>query len=147
MKVQIKRDATLAEPELTLRVPVNLDPAPLVAQLHQLGVPDYLTLSQRGEQVRLAVTAILFCEATGHQVTVHTATAMYGTREPLYKLADQLPKTFLRVSKSAVVNLDLIASLYKSLTGNLIRFHQSHKQLYVSRRYYRPLKQALERRG
>jgi DNA-binding LytR/AlgR family response regulator len=104
-------------------------------------------LRQRGQSFQVVVGDILFLEAADHQVMVHTADDVYVTRQPLYELADALPTTFQRASKSAILNRDQILSLTKSVTGNLVKFQKSHKQLYVSRRYYKALKEALEREG
>lgn len=148
MKIRVEVDEQLTMPEVVVRVPAQTaQTAELVAKLTATMQPDYLMVSYRGRQERVAVAAILFCESAGHQVMVHTATQVLTTREPLYKLADALPVTFMRASKSAILNRNQIASLSKSLTGNLVRFQQSHKQLYVSRRYYAALKRALEEKG
>ncbi|GEO69024.1 LytR family transcriptional regulator [Levilactobacillus acidifarinae] len=148
MRVRIEQDDQLTTPEVVLRVPSRTSQtAELVAALQAAVTPQQLRLSQRGQHVSVPLTTILFCEAAGHQVTVHTADQMYTTREPLYKLAEQLPGQFVRASKSAILNSNQVASLTKSLTGNLVKFQQSHKQLYVSRRYYGDLKRVLERKG
>jgi len=149
LKVRVEIDTKLAAPEVVVRVPAQTAAtADLVAAIRAAsGEADQLTVSYKGTQQRVAVADILFCEASGHQVVVHTATAALTTRVPLHKLATDLPATFLRASKSAILNGNQVASLSKSLTGNLVRFRQSHKQLYVSRRYYAALKQALARKG
>lgn len=149
VRVRIEVDEDLTEPEVVLRVPAETAAtSELAATLATVGESaDRLTLSYRGRQERVAVADILFCESAGHQVMVHTATQQLTTRIPLYKLAANLPGQFQRASKSAILNCNQVASLSKSLTGNLVRFQNSHKQLYVSRRYYGGLKQALERKG
>ena len=148
VRVRIEQDENLTTPEVVLRVPPQTaGTAELVAAIRAAVTPQTLMLSHRGRQVRVTLAAILFCEATGHQVTVHTANQLYTTREPLYQLAEQLPEQFIRASKSAILNRDQVASLSRSLTGNLVEFQQSHKQLYVSRRYYGDVKRALERKG
>lgn len=52
----------------------------------------------------------------------------------------------MRVSKSTIINLDAVYTLTRSLTGNLIAFHESYKQVYVSRRYVKDTKRRLESR-
>lgn len=150
MKVRLEQDDQLTEPEVVLRVPKaqTAAVADLKRQLAALDDPtQQLAVRWQGSLVRVPVGTILFCEATGHRVMVHTAQETYATRGPLYQLADQLPSYFYRGSKSAVLNLHQVASLSKSLTGNLVTFQRSLKQLYVSRRYYGELKRALEGKG
>lgn len=149
VKVRVEVDPTLPAPEVVVRVPAETaETAALVKTLAAIGGPAaQLTVSLRGHQERVVVADILFCESAGHQVMIHTADRVLTTRVPLYKLATELPATFVRASKSAILNSEQVASLSKSLTGNLVRFQHSHKQLYVSRRYYGALKRVLERKG
>ncbi|WP_204120935.1 MULTISPECIES: LytTR family DNA-binding domain-containing protein [Levilactobacillus] len=148
MKIHVEIDDTVSEPEVTIRAAANTDLSQVMAALNTVGTtPKRLTLRQRGQNVQVAVADILFLEAADHQVMVHTADAVFVTRQPLYELAESLPVTFQRISKSAILNRNQILSLTKSVTGNLVRFQQSHKQIYVSRRYYKALKDALEEKG
>ncbi|AYM03750.1 LytTR family DNA-binding domain-containing protein [Levilactobacillus yiduensis] len=148
MKIHVEVDETASEPDVTIRAAANTDVSQLVAALEAASASaKRLTLRQRGQNYQVRVGSILFLEAADHQVMVHTADDVYVTRQPLYELADALPTTFQRVSKSAILNREQILSLTKSVTGNLVKFQKSHKQLYVSRRYYKALKEALEREG
>ncbi|WP_318766330.1 LytTR family DNA-binding domain-containing protein [Lactiplantibacillus carotarum] len=148
MKVRVETDDHLTMPSLTLHVPSdypNLDE--LVAALAKVpAVPVTLLVSQRGQAMRLPLATIMFIEATGHQVAVHTRTGVFRVNKSLTALEHQLPAPFQRVSKSALVNTDQIYALTKTLTGNLLTFNQSPKQLYASRRYYRAIKLILEQK-
>ena len=94
------------------------------------------------------LTDILFFE-TGHDaVYAHTAADVFKTEFKLYELQSMLPQRFVRVSKSAIVNIVHILSVSKNLaSSSLIRFQKSHKQIYVSRLYYKDLKQKLNERN
>jgi len=145
--VTVKTEPAGTEPKLTLHLPADYpNPKQLLTQLENFSATAVtLTVSQAGHTVQLPITTILFFQAEGHQVRAHTRESSYQTSWHLYELAAQLPATFLRISKSAIANTQLITSLTKSLTGNLVEFENSHKQLYASRRYYRELKQTLEK--
>lgn len=147
MQVTVKTEPTLSEPTLTLHLPPDYPNAEqLLAQLKSFSATaGSLTVSQAGQTVQLALATILFFESEGHQVRAHTRENSYQTALHLYELTAQLPANFLRISKSSIVNTQQITSLTKSLTGNLIEFEDSHKQLYASRRYYRELKLTLEK--
>lgn len=148
MKIHVEVDPTATEPEVTIKAPANIDIQQLVTALENADVATkQLTLRQRGQSCRVKVADILFLEAADHQVMVHTATDMFITRQPLYEVAAELPMTFQRISKSAILNRHQILSLTKSVAGNLVKFQKSHKQIYVSRRYYKALKEALEGKG
>ena len=46
----------------------------------------------------------------------------------------------MRVSKSTIVNLDHIYSITKNITSSsIVEFAGCHKQIYVSRNYYKAL--------
>ncbi|MCT3229971.1 LytTR family transcriptional regulator [Lactobacillus plantarum] len=149
MQVNIETEPDTSIPTVTLHVPVDYpETAALTAALKNLSIEAAtLTVSQRGQLVQLPLTSILFIEATGHQVAAHTLDNVYRVPKSLTAVGTGLPTYFLRVSKSAIVNTKQVYSLTKTLTGNLIAFHHSPKQLYASRRYYRQLKISLEQKG
>ena len=100
------------------------------------------------EEYYFPLAKILFFEADNDNVYAHTISDMFKTDFKLYELQELLPDKFVRVSKSAIVNTVHILSISKNLaSSNLIRFHKSHKQLYVSRFYYKDLKQKLNERN
>ena len=86
------------------------------------------------------VKTILFLEADGNYISVHTAKSIYRVRQKLYELEELLPRDFLRVSKSTIVNTELIASIKKNITGaSEISFRNSIKKAYESRNYIKAL--------
>ncbi|MBE5903646.1 MAG: LytTR family transcriptional regulator [Pseudobutyrivibrio sp.] len=86
------------------------------------------------------VKTILFLEADGNYISVHTAKSIYRVRQKLYELEELLPRDFLRVSKSTIVNTELIASIKKNITGaSEISFRNSTKKTYASRNYIKAL--------
>lgn len=149
LKIHVEVDPDLTEPEVTVHVPAKTPEVDeLVAAIQAADMTQQrLTFSWRGENYQVSLADVLFFEARDHQVTVHTATAMYTTSQRLYELAERLPAQFIQVSKSAILNRTQVFSLTRSVTGNLVKFQNSHKQLYVSRRYYQALKRALEEKG
>lgn len=91
---------------------------------------------------------VLFFEAQQDAVYAHTAGDMFKTGFKLYELQNFLPSMFVRVSKSAIVNTARILSISRNIaSSSLIRFHKSHKQIYVSRLYYKDLQQKLNERN
>lgn len=86
-----------------------------------------------------------FLRPDGNTINVHTADDIYETRYRLYELEEMLPGSFMRISKSAVVNTNRIYSISRGISASgIIQFEHTHKQLYVSRLYLKPLKQKLE---
>ena len=93
----------------------------------------------------LNVNDIIFFETEGNAVMAHTKNDMYETRRKLYELEELLRGRFQRISKSAIVNVDKVYSIKRNVTSSsAIEFQGTHKQIYVSRAYYKVLREKLE---
>ena len=93
----------------------------------------------------LNVNDIIFFETEGNAVMAHTRDDVYETRRKLYELEELLGGRFQRISKSAIVNVDKVYSIKRNVTSSsAIEFQGTHKQIYVSRAYYKILREKLE---
>ena len=93
----------------------------------------------------LNVNDIIFFETEGNAVMAHTKNDMYETRRKLYELEELSGGRFQRISKSAIVNVDKVYSIKRNVTSSsAIEFQGTHKQIYVSRGYYKVLREKLE---
>lgn len=93
----------------------------------------------------LDVDKILFFETENSVVMAHTVDDAFETRMKLYELEECLNGSFLRISKSSIVNVNKIYSICRNLTSSsAVEFQGTHKQIYVSRAYYKALKTKLE---
>ncbi len=89
---------------------------------------------------------ILFFETENKVVQAHTRTEIYQTEQKLYELEDGLPGSFMRISKSSIVNLRQIYAITKNLAGaSRIEFAGCYKCVYVSRSFYRALTERLQK--
>jgi DNA-binding LytR/AlgR family response regulator len=90
---------------------------------------------------------ILFFETQDEQVYAHTARDVYRIKRRLYELERELPRVFVRVSKSAIVNTARIYSVTRDFTGfssvSQAHFRDTQKTIYISRRYAATLRDAL----
>ncbi len=88
----------------------------------------------------LDLKTIIFMEADGNYISIHTMGEIYRTRQKLYELEEILPRDFIRVSKSTIVNTQLVASIKKNVTGaSEISFKGTPKKAYASRNYIKAL--------
>ena len=56
-----------------------------------------------------------------------------------------MPVSFMRVSKSTILNTEHIYSISRNFTASsVVAFDGTHKQVFVSRYYYKPLISKLE---
>ncbi|GAA0867153.1 hypothetical protein GCM10008918_01340 [Lactobacillus kefiranofaciens subsp. kefiranofaciens] len=76
----------------------------------------------------------------------HTKRHAYLVKYKLYELENILGAGFMRISKSAIINLDQIYGLTRSISNCKIQFHDSYKTVYASRRYYKDLRNRLNER-
>ena len=93
----------------------------------------------------IPLNSILFFETENKQIWAHTANEMFETEYKLYELEEVLPGYFMRISKSAIVNLNQIYSITKNVTSSsVVEFDECHKKVYVSRNYYKALIERLD---
>ena len=92
-----------------------------------------------------SVEEVLFFETEGNKVNAHTIDDVYTVKYKLFELEELLPGHFVRISKSGIVNANKIYSIQRNITSSsAIEFQGSHKQIFVSRSYYKVLKNKLE---
>ncbi len=104
-----------------------------------------MVLFLAGAEYYVPINEILFFESGNGHVYAHTKDKMFTSEYKLFELEDILPKSFLRISKSTVANVMLIASLRRELVGNgEITFKGSDKKTYFSRVYYKILKDKID---
>lgn len=105
----------------------------------------HLMLYKDNVDFYIPLDSIYFFETSDSCISAHTAGSVYETTYRLYELEELLPGNFMRVSKSTIINLNHIYSISRNLTSSsAIQLRNTHKQVFVSRHYYKSLKQRLE---
>jgi len=90
---------------------------------------------------------VLFFETGGNEtVYANTSKDVFKVNHRLYQLENLLPPEFMRVSKSTIVNTVRILSLTRNLSATTAQFIGSHKEVHVSRHYFKALKEQLSQR-
>lgn len=147
MKIRIEIDEGVTEDEVLIRCHSLTEQVAAV----QKAVCDAVNVSRKfpfykgNTEYYLPLDEILFFETDEKGISAHTRDEMYQTRYKLYELEDMLPGIFMRVSKSAILNTNHIHSISRNLTASsVVAFDGTHKQVYVSRYYYKPLISKLE---
>ena len=150
MKFRIEISEALGEEELVLYCrELNESTLELQRRLAGLaGATGTLAVSREDVDYYLSHDEILFFETDENRVAVHTDRQIYYTKQKLYELEESLPSTFLRVSKSTILNTAKIRSIRKNLAGaSEVQFAHSLKSAYVSRNYYRLLMDKMAERA
>jgi two-component system LytT family response regulator len=78
--------------------------------------------------------------SAGHYLELHAGEETHLIREQLYRLEARLdPEKFVRIHRSAIVNLDSIKSLHPLFNGDHIIVLKNGKELNLSRTYHEKL--------
>lgn len=150
MKIQIEVDEEIREDEVIIRCSeINSTIQKIQEVIKQSSQKVNLTFYKDNMEYYLQLKTILFFETSGNGIDAHTLEETYKVKNKLYELEEILPDNFVRVSKSTIVNINHIHSIDRNITSSsLIQFNKSYKQVYVSRIYYKQLRQRLgERRN
>jgi len=125
--------------------PVNPQLADLLADLKAgLKQPDRLIFKVDGRVILVRAEAIDWLEADGNYVRVHCGSEAHYVRETLANLEAQLPsEKFMRVSRSALVNLDRIREFKPLFYGDYTVILQTGEKLTLSRNYRERLEKLL----
>lgn len=150
MKLRIEFDDNISEEEIIIRC---RELSPQIIQLKEtisesLQKNEIISFYKGDTRVYLSLEEILFFETEQNTVFAHTGDDCYEIHHRLYELEALLPSYFMRVSKSTILNTKQIFSIDKNIyASSTVCFRRSHKQVFVSRHYYKPLIEKLERRG
>ena len=146
MKVEVQIEPGLEEPVLILRAPGPAEEAEALAQkLRALDLPRPFTVYQEREPVRVSRASVLRFFSEDKGVLCQTDKGVYTVRARLYELEEELEGTrFVRVSNSEIVNLDRVTALDLTLTGTIKMTLAGGTVCWVSRRYVKKIKQALD---
>lgn len=103
-----------------------------------------LTGKLDGEQYEISIKDILYIESVDNRVFIYTSKESYETSSKIYELEELLKKnSFLRISKSSIVNLMKIKSIKPSINARFIAVLSNGEEIMISRKYVANLKKTL----
>lgn len=149
MRLKIELCPDSEDTEIVIKCPRITDEVKRIQGLLSSIAGSGIVLSRDSEEFYLSLDDILFFETDERGVRAHTADDSFEVKEKLYKLSEILPRQFVRISKSAILNVDKVYSVERSITSaSLVKLSGSYKRVYISRGYYKEFKsRILERRG
>jgi two-component system LytT family response regulator len=110
--------------------------------------PDRLVFKANGRVIFVRADAIDWIEADGNYVRLHAGTDAHYFRETLAGLEAQLPADkFMRISRSAIVNLDRIKEMQPLFYGDYTVVLHNGVKLNMSRGFRGQLEQLTERQA
>lgn len=150
MNIRIEISGEITEDEVVIRCREVTNQVQKIQKLisEESASAPQLIFYKDNQEYYFPLKEILFFETSQSIVFAHTWNDTFRIKLKLYELEDVLPRAFVRISKSTIVNIDHIMMVNRNLTSSsLIQFYKSHKQVYVSRRYYKALSLRLNERS
>jgi len=148
VKLRIEIIDTLPESEVIIRCSRIDDSIQKLQSLIQSMSSPRMKFYKGAHEYYLPLEEILFFETEGEEIHAHTAKDSYRVKHKLYELEEMLPRGFVRAAKGTIVNTSRIYSINRNLTSSSqIEFTGSHKHIYVSRHYYKTLREKMDERS
>ena len=147
MKINIELDTNLTDSEVIIRCPeISTDIMEIQKMLTEISAgKNGLVFYKKDKDFYFPVTKILFFETSENGIDAHTADDIFLVHQKLYELEELLPSYFLRVAKSTILNTRAVYSVTRNITSSgIVEFRGTVKKVYVSRNYYKALKEMLD---
>lgn len=144
MEVEIRVEPGRQEPKIIILAGAKSEELSRLAEsLTELALGP-VQVHRGDEKLLLPQGEFLRFYTDGKGVSGQTAAEIYAVRLRLYELEEQLdPSRFVRISNSEIVNLNRVTSVDLSLSGTICMTLDGGKRVYVSRRYMKKIKEAL----
>ncbi|MDE6713353.1 MAG: LytTR family transcriptional regulator DNA-binding domain-containing protein [Lachnospiraceae bacterium] len=142
MKITIEVAKPGEEDEIIVRC-ASLDER-LLKVIQSLRTEDQLTGYIEDKIVKLPLKEIYYFEAVDNKVFAYTAKETFEIRKKLYEIEQDYEYTdFLRISKSAIVNVSKIAYVKPIFNGRFEAKLKNDEKIIVSRQYVSGLKKKI----
>ncbi len=105
---------------------------------------DVLAIKDAGEVSRVPIKDILWIDAAGDYMCVHTESETHILRKTMKQLEESLdPRIFIRSHRSTMVNKNYISKFCSQMNGEYYLVMSNDKELKVSRSYKDKVKQVV----
>lgn len=116
----------------------------VVRELHEIFDETIAAVDERGNRLNISPSEILSFYAEGQKVFAVGVKGRYSVSMKLYELEEGLAKrSFVRISRSEIVNYRKIKSMDMSVTGTIKITMKNDYETYVSRRNIAKIKELL----
>ena len=144
MQVEVRLDATAAEPKVIILTSRMTDEVSAVVQMLSETEPKLIAGFRDDTVTVLDEHDILKIYAANGKVFAVTAKEEYSLRMRLYEAEERFRgSSFVRISNSEMINLKTVRSFDLSLAGTIRVALKNGEAAYVSRRYVGKIKEAL----
>ena len=117
---------------------IETDPGAEYTIVQESQYPSFLSARDlHRENVRIAIEDVVFIEAFGKEIEIHTLQDTYFAQERMYQLEELLdPRAFLRISKSVMIAGKHVKKSRPSLSMKYILTMTDGTLVDVTRSYY-----------
>ena len=143
MKIRIELDSEIKENEVVIRCNELKEEIIKIQKIisELIDEKKEMVFYKDNTEYYVSIDEILFFETEENSIYAHVLNNVYQVKYKLYELEEILPRNFVRISKSTIVNIDHIYSITRNITSSsLVEFKGTHKKVYASRFYYKVLK-------
>ena len=142
MRVEIKILKDIDEAYAVIYTDAITEEIQAIVSAMELANP-VITAKAKGRIRVLQPKEIMIVRTEGEKTMIHTRAEAYVSPKRLYELEAQLGKGFMRISKSAIVNLREIESVESSFNGVMMLVLKNGCKDYISRKYLPDFKRYL----
>ena len=143
MRVDFYQDKGLDEPRVIVQASSRSEEIDELIEMIKALTPSPLSGFADGTLTKLRKDSIIRIYSKEKKVYADTADGTFLLKSPLYQLEETLPKNFIRISNSEIVNSDRIQKMDIRLTGTILIHLDGDIETRVSRRYVSKVKEVL----
>ena len=145
MIIKVEQDLTKKEIEVLIRHHDMHREVERIVSLIQLAEKQ-IQCNLNGEEKLVNVSDIYYIESVDKKTFVYCENDVYRTELRLYQLLEILSKSsFIQVSKSCILNLNMLDSFRPLLNSRLEALLKNGERIYVTRKYLSMVKQELQK--
>ena len=141
MKIIIEKPLDGEEEQIIVKCN-NISPE-LLTVLNKLKTQGSMLIAYIGNEIhRVSPADILYIETVDNKTFLYGEKNVYETKQKLYELDKLAMPDFLRISKSAIINLSKIKFLIPSISGRLEAVLINGERVIISRQYVNEMKKS-----
>ncbi len=96
-----------------------------------------ITLSLRGRQTAIKTNEIIYLQSDIHEITIVTINDSYSYQTTLKNILSMLPKYFVQIQKSIIINLDYVKEINQNdiilKNGNVFSMSRHYKKDFLNK--------------
>ena len=143
MKVSIEVDKQLVEAEVIIRTPVVDEEINKLVERINKNDKNIINVNLGNKIILLEPFDIVRIFSGEKKVFVKTNNETYTIKQALYEIEQNLPRNFVRISGSEIINISMVKDFDLSFTGSIFVNFKNGDKTNVSRRFIFAIKEKI----